>query len=149
MRNKLVPAALTLMLVAGLAVAAAASHRNPNTLTGVWELRATVDGQPVVFFVTYHADGTLFATPPTSLNINAHGLWRKVGPRTFVEKNREFAADANGELTLIAETTEVISLSDDRMSYTSDAVTEIQDLDGNVLATFSYAIDATRMTLDL
>ena len=149
MRNRLVPAALTLILVAGLAVAAAASNRNPNTLTGVWELRATLDGQPVVFFVTYHDDGTLFATPPTRLNINAHGLWKKVGPRTFVEQNREFAADANGELTLIAETTEVISLSHDKMSYTSDAVTEIQDLDGNVLATFSYTIDATRMTLDL
>ncbi len=149
MRKRLMLVAFILMLVVGLAVVTAASNNNPNTLTGVWELRATLNGQPVVFFVTYHDDGTLFATPPTTININAHGLWEKVGPRTYVEKNREFAADPNGELTLIAETTEVITLGHDKLSYTSDAVTEIQDLDGNVLTTFSYTVDATRMTLDL
>ena len=148
MRKRLIQVTILVFLV-GIALVAAASNNNQNTLTGVWELRATLNGQSVVFFVTYHDDGTLFATPPTSININAHGLWKKVGRRTFVEKNREFAADPNGELTLIAETTEIITLGDDKLSYTSDAVTEIQDFDGNVLSTFSYTIDATRMTLDL
>ena len=149
MEKRRVQVALISMRVVGLAVAAAGSNNNPNTLTGVWELRATINGQPVLFFATYHGDGTLSATPPIAINVNAHGIWEKMGPRTFVEKNREFAADPNGELTLIAETTEVITLGDDNLSYTSDAVTEIQDFDGNVLSTLSYTIHATRMTLDL
>ena len=97
--------------------------------------------------VTFFKEGTLIHTGASKNNVNAHGVWQKVGPRTFIEQNREYVYQ-NEELALFADTTEVIELAEDRLSYVGEAVTELKLLDGTVIDEVSYAVFGTRMVLD-
>jgi hypothetical protein len=148
MRNRVFNVVVILTVFVGVAAVAGASN-NPNTLTGVWELRTWVDGELIFTFATFNQDGTYFATAPVhTSNKNPQGIWEKTGPKTYVARNWGFVADANGEYTLLAVSTEVIELNNDKMSYTSEVQTEIQDYEGNVLAVVPNTINAFRMTLD-
>ena len=113
--TRLIVLGLTLV-AACVFVAAAGSEGQLKTMTGSWHLTAPFFGPDAHAMVTYFKEGTLIHTGASKNNVNAHGVWEKIGPRTFVEQNREYVY-RDEELALFADTTEVIELAEDGMSY--------------------------------
>ena len=135
--------ALTLALICPVAVSAA--DGDLKTLVGTWHL--TADLFPGHAMITFFSDGTLIHTAASKNNINDHGVWEKLGPLRFVEQNREYVYD-NEELVLFADTTDVIELNADGMSFVSQAVTELKLLDGTVIDTVEFTVFGERMVID-
>lgn len=134
-------------LVVGLILLAAGPpDGHLKTLTGTWHLTAPFFGPDAHAMVTFFKEGTLIHTGASKNNVNAHGVWEKVGPRTFVEKNREYVYQ-DEELALFADTIEIIELADDGLSWTGEAVTELKLLDGTVIDEVSFTVFGTRMVL--
>ena len=139
---------LATALITGLVfLAASPSDGHLKTLTGTWHLTAPFFGPDAHAMVTFFKEGTLIHTGASKNNVNAHGVWEKVGPRTFVEQNREYVYQ-DEELALFADTTEVIELADDGLSWVGEAVTELKLLDGTVIDEVSYTVFGTRMVLE-
>lgn len=139
------------LLLAGLVstLPAQADGRHGKKLTGTWHLTAEFGGQTAHAMVTFMSDGTFIHTGAAKNNVNAHGVWKKVGPRTFVEQNREYVYDENDALVLFADTTEIIEISRDGQSYVGEAVTELKLLEDDVVVeVVEFTIYGTRMVLD-
>ena len=147
------PRGLPRLIVLGAALAslvflaASPSGGHHKTLTGTWHLTAPFFGPDAHAMVTFFKEGTLIHTGASKNNVNAHGVWEKVGPRSFVEQNREYVYQ-DEELALFADTTEVIELAEDELSYVGEAVTELKLLDGTVIDEVSYTVYGARMVLD-
>ena len=144
--SRLVVLAL-MLVVACVVMAASPSSNHLRTLTGTWHLTAPFFGPDAHAMITFLDEGTLIHTGASKNNVNAHGVWKKVGPLTFVEQNREYVYD-NEELVLFADTTEVIELSKDGMSFVGEAVTELKLLNGTVVDVVEFTVFGTRMVLD-
>ena len=126
---------------------AAAAQGKTETLVGTWNMTTVIFGEKAYAMVTFFKDGTFIHTAATDNNVNAHGVWKMVAPRTFVEVNREYVYQG-GKLALFADTVELIELSQDGMTWTGEAVTELKLLDGTVIDVVTFTIEATRMTID-
>ena len=135
--------ALTLALICPLTVSAA--DGDLKTLVGTWHL--TADLFPGHAMITFFSDGTLIHTAASKNNVNDHGVWKKLGPLRFVEQNREYVYE-NEELVLFADTTDVIELAEDGMSFVSQASTDLKLLDGTVIDTVEFTVFGERMVID-
>ena len=145
--------ALGLLLLVSLAATAPGNNdslekKREKTLTGSWNMTTVLFGRELFAMVTFFDDGTHIHTGASKNNVNAHGIWKKIGRRTFYEQNREFVFE-NEELSLFADTKEVIELSEDGNSWVGEAVTELKTIDGAVVNVVPYTIYAERMTFDM
>ena len=143
---------LTLGLVLLVSLAATApggsdllEKHKKNTLTGSWNMTTVLFGNELHAMVTFFEDGTHIHTGASKNNVNAHGIWKKIGSRTFYEENREYVFESEA-LALFADTKEVIELSKDGDSWVGEAVTELKTLDGTVVNVVPFTIYGTRMT---
>jgi hypothetical protein len=140
--------ALGLMLSLGFVLLAAPSGGQRTSLVGTWHLTAPFFGHDAYAMVTYFKEGTLVHTGASKNNVNAHGVWKKVGRRTFVEQNREYVYQ-NEELAVFADTTMLVELAQDGPSWVGEAVTELKLLDGTVIDEVSFEVFGKRMLLDI
>ena len=148
MSRNLVKLSIACLLMIGLASASwAGGDNNANRLVGTW--KATFNDDDTLQIVsTFHRDGTYINTSSSNLFTNAQGVWEKVGPRTYVERSRSFQVGADGAILFILDNREVIELSQDGQSYTSQVETEVREPDGDLLFTVTGTTAATRMTVD-
>lgn len=147
--SKVSTLALGLVLLVGLAATAPGNvdsleKKKKNTLTGSWNMTTVLFGQELHAMVTFFGDGTHIHTGASKNNVNAHGIWKKIGSRTFYEENREYVFQ-NEELALFADTKEVIELSKDGKTWVGEAVTELKTLDGTVVNEVEFTIYGYRM----
>jgi hypothetical protein len=119
--------------------------KKDRTLTGSWNLTTVLFDKELHAMVTFFEDGTFIHTGASTNNVNAHGIWKRIGSRTFYEENREYVYQ-NSELALFADTKEVIELSKDGMTLVGEAKTELKTLDGTVVDVVDFTIYGTRMT---
>ncbi len=142
-------AASSLLAAACNTPVADVAEEKPEDLTGTWHLTADLGGVKHAL-VTFISDGTFIYTPATTKNVHAHGVWKKLGSLTFIEQNREYVFGADGKLSLFADTTEIIELSEDRQSYVGRAVTDLKPIDGSdsVVEVVEFTVYGTRMVVD-
>ncbi len=145
--SRLAVACLILMIV--LPLATYGDDAKSNDLAGTWNLTATFGGEEAHALVTFFKDGTFISTSASRFNVNAHGVWKRLGSRTFVEKNREFIYDESGNLAFFGDTTELIELSDDGMTFVGEAIGVLKLLDGTPVGEIPFTVYGTRMVLDL
>lgn len=137
-----------LLLVGLLALPAQADDRHSKDLTGTWDMTAEINGHMGYAMVTFMSDGTFIHTASSKNNVNAHGVWKKIDSRTFVEQNREFVF-VDEQLALFADTSEIIELSEDGNSFVGQAVAELKTIDdGTVVQVVEFTIYGTRRVLD-
>lgn len=123
---------------------ASPSFAADNKIVGTWAV--TFNGDDTTQAVmTYHQDGTFDSTSSSGNVTSAKGVWEKAGPRTFVERNKSFSLDANGNLAFVLDSTEVLELSNDGQSYTGEVVTQVSLPDGTPVATVSSSTAASRL----
>jgi hypothetical protein len=135
-------------VLAVLAVPASADSEG-NSLTGSWDSQFTVGNLTRLLLVTFQQDGTTSSTPSETVVSTARGVWKKVGPRTFVEKNLSYIFGPDGKVAVISEVTKVIELSEDGQSYAAEGSAVLRFPNGNPAPGGGmFSETATRITID-
>jgi len=139
--------ALGLIFTVGAPGPVSAAGGASKTLTGTWHITAPFFGPDSHAMATFFKEGTVIRTSSSKNNVNAHGIWEKTSPNTFHEQNREYVYQ-DEELALFADTTAVLELSTDGLSFVSEVVTVLKLLDGTVIDTVSFTEFGVRMVMD-
>lgn len=151
-----------LMLFVALGIApdrasAEEQFKNGQDLTGTWRITATIPaGVPVcpgttpcvyLAVATATSDGTVVQSaniPNTSVG---HGVWKRVGLRTFTMVALYFRFDPNGNPLGTSETTIQADLDNSGRTVVGSFAAVIKDLAGVQLLTYDGTVTATRMVV--
>lgn len=127
-------AAMVSLAVALLALWSLGAEAHPRghahrSLVGSWEVTIQPEGGATVpGLVTYHADGVLISsgTPPPGLSVSSgHGVWKRVGHRTFVLTFKLFQLRADRSIDSTLKVTERLVLNRSFTAYEGEATLEL------------------------
>jgi hypothetical protein len=134
-RRAMVPAVLLLASVSCLAAEEPTIlHATGQEMTGTWLVDVhPATGQPFLFIITFHSDGTCVATAGNNFTSAAYGAWARVGDRQFSGIITFFLFDANRNVNGRVKGRFNVALGDSLETFTVSNEQVIMDLDGNVL----------------
>ena len=139
---------LTATLAIGFVFLGATGAGGPSkTLIGSWYVSSPDFGEPVLAMVTYFDEGTVIMSQMSERNSDAHGVWKKLGPRTFIEQSRANVISGLGDVW-IADYTQIIEIAGDGQSFAGEAVTVWKSLDGVILEEVAFSTFGNRMVID-
>jgi hypothetical protein len=130
-----------------------------RSVVGSWLMKFfEADGPPTLALATFCADGGVVTaehpvvTPPIApgaiFTSSGHGAWKATGPDTVDITVVGLGSYAEGVLFGTATANATITLAADGQSFSADVVWTIADPDGNPLATFPGAFQATRIVAE-
>ncbi len=126
----------------------ASTTRQPNGLVGSWTVTVTLDPAtgmtPFVAYNAYTRDGAEIGTTATGHPL--FGRWTKIGSNQFATTFKG-AEVYDGEL-LHYKVRKELELSPDGTEFTGPCVVDMYDVDGNLLATISGTVQATRIEVE-
>ena len=144
----LVTAAFLLFLAAPALADDDSDSDSDASLVGSWEASAAIGTETQLSLQTYNADGTLTTTASDGNISTAHGVWEKVGERSYVAKVRNFQFDANRALSVTITNIAAIEVSGDGQSFAAEATAELFLPDGTPVGTIPFSFSATRIAID-
>jgi hypothetical protein len=116
------------------------------------------DGPPTRALATISADGTVITsehpvvTPPIAAGAvftsAGHGAWKTTAPDTAIVTFVGLGSYGHGALFGTATARSSITLGADGQSFSGDVVWTVAGPDGNVLATYPGAFNATRIVAE-
>jgi len=131
----MVPTVLLLAFASCLAAEEPAIlHATGQEMTGTWlvDVRPAT-GQPFLFIITFHSDGTCVATAGNNFTSAAYGAWARVGDRQFSGTITFFLFDANRNVSGRVKGRFNVALGDSLETFAVSNEQVIMDLDGNEL----------------
>jgi hypothetical protein len=155
---------LFVLLSAGRSPATSAQDTAPTEgqeFTDSWRLTVSeTQAPPFLALGTLGADGTVVVSPPPVVppaqsgpaavvhTSAGHGVWEVIGPDTAVLTFVLLAADAQGHPFATRTVRASLRLGDDELSFGGEFEATIADPAGNVVATESGTIQATRIVAE-
>jgi hypothetical protein len=131
-------------------VAAQGQQLEGQQLEGSWIVGAAGNppGGPNSLF-TFTADGSLVGSTiahPTQSPF--YGAWVRTGDREFAFTHWRFRADASGTHLGSQKVRAQLTLNETATEFTGQGVTEIYDVDGNLVSTIPFANQGQRITVE-
>jgi len=142
--------ALAALVTAGAISASAGDDSSANQLVGSWELTVNRGPQlpPVKGLTTYDRGHSLIGTANVTVRGPAHGTWEHLSGRLYADTHVFFRFDATGAFLGSQRVKETLRLAPDGDSYTSVAISDQFDPNGNPTASGLRAtITATRISV--
>ena len=99
-------------------------------------------------FYTFHKDGTLIGSAPGDCVSNAHGVWKKVGPRAYEVTQMSYIFGENCKATFIQKANFQIVVSQDGQSSKFEVVMETRLIDGTVVKVITETDTGVRLTVE-
>ena len=135
---------------------AGTGNNNSQSLTGTWRITVTLppgasvcppgpDSCLFLALATTSDDGTAVQTAALPAISTGHGVWQRVGSRTFTVRTTYFRYDASGVLIGTAETFTTLSLTKDGLSASGEYAVTLLDLTGTEVGAFAGTVVATRL----
>jgi hypothetical protein len=135
-------------LITGFAVTESSHPQTRAKLVGTWivYMDHLPDVPPLLF--TFHQDGTLIGSVPGDCASNAHGVWKKVSPRTYNCTQMSYVFGENCKITYIQKANFRIVVSKDGMSSKFEVWMQTMLPDGTVVKEITETDTAVRMTVE-
>jgi len=139
-------------LIATGAISASPGHDSAaNQLLGSWQLTVNRGPAlpPVKGLTTYTRGHSLIGTANVTVRGPAHGTWEHLSGRLYADTHIFFRFDATGTFQGTQKVKETLRLAPDGDSYTSVAISDQFDQNGNLTASGLRAtITATRINVE-
>jgi hypothetical protein len=155
-RTKIMKWSFVVVLAAGAVMGIremAAQTTDGQHLDGSWVTRNHVPGEePFSSVVTLHTDGTLEESVQPSTNplvSDAHGVWTRIGNRTFAITVVYLRANAAGVFQGVTKVRAIFTLDPALNTGTGRFHADAFDPSGNLLFSFEGTSDATRIRVEL
>ena len=131
-------------------------HEEIGDATGGWDVTVTVVGRPTaqVLVVLTSGGGALRSSQndlkPASLASPSYGSWANLDEKRQIAITfRNFRYTATGDLVGTSKIRVRGTLSEDGDGFSGGGNTQLFDLAGNITATISFTVDASRIAAEL
>ena len=143
------------LLIAGVA-AMAQSPNSGTTLEGAWNVSLAFDQSglpfcapaPTVAIATAPGRGTLIADSCWASEGAGYGVWARTGHNQFNITFRGNSFGPNGTVASSYKVRAVVSLDTSTSAFSGPFQTQVLDLQGNLLATFTGRVSGVRIVLE-
>jgi hypothetical protein len=139
------------LTAAGAISASPGDDSAANQLIGSWELTVNRGPAlpPVKAMTTYTREHSLIGTANTTVRGPAHGTWEHLNGRLYADTHIFYRFDPSGTFLGSQKVKETLRLAADGDSYTSVAISDQFDPNGNLTASGLRAtITATRINVE-
>jgi hypothetical protein len=155
MRKRVWLTVLGLWVGLGTSGFATDNFQRGQDLTGTWRIQVTIPagssacaGPEACTFLamaTATSDGTIMQTAALPGVSTGHGVWQRVGLRSFRVRTTYFRVGPHGLPLGTAETTTTVTISADGRSASGSYENVLLDFGGNALGGFSASVTGTRL----